>query len=248
MLALTLAGCARAGAAQMRPDATARVRGHDLAVHLAAGAAHPAGPLLLYATGDGGWPGDEGLFGRMLPWGYPQAAFSSAEYVALLEGPEGVTDPADLAADYGAIIDTAEHALGIGTDAPVVLVGFSRGSGLSVAAALDAHLRSRLRGILAIALTGEEEYVAERPSGELDAPGVMLQLYPALPRLGALRVAVIQSTHDDFLPADEARRRFGPDTATRRFRAIDAPDHSFGGKLTELGEEMKAGLDWIVGG
>jgi hypothetical protein len=100
-----------------------------------------------------------------------------------------------------------------------------------------------------VALTGEEEYVAERAVGAAAGSGltVMLQTYDALARLGPLRIAVIQSTRDEFLPAAEAGRRFGPETPARRFRAIDAADHSFGGKLAELGGEMKAGVEWIAG-
>jgi hypothetical protein len=245
-------GCASgtAGVSRVRPDRTVSVRGRDLAVHLAAGATHPQGPLLLYATGDGGWPGDEALFGRMRPWGYPMGAFSSADYVSLIDGPGRVIDPSQLATDCGTIVDVALHALELAPGTPVVLVGFSRGSGLAVAAATDSRLRARLRGILAIALTGEEEYVAELATDAAtgSSPSVMLQTYEALPRLGLLRVAVIQSTRDEFLPAADAQRRFGPDTPARRFRAIDAADHSFGGKLAELIREMKAGVEWIVGG
>ena len=77
VLTALAAGCASDAASQaLRPDRSVTLRGHTLAVHLAAGAAHRAGPLLLYATGDGGWPGNEALFDRMMPWGYPMAAFS----------------------------------------------------------------------------------------------------------------------------------------------------------------------------
>ena len=160
--------------------------------------------------------------------------------------PPGTVEPHQIADDYRAIIDAARQALKLGRDTRVVLVGLSRGSGLDVAAAGDPHLQSSLKGVLAIALTGEEEYVEER--GRPGTKGVMLQTYEALPRLGNLPIAVIQSTRDQYLPADEARRRFGPDAPGRRFRAIDAADHGFGGKLSELYREMKAGFDWIVGG
>jgi pimeloyl-ACP methyl ester carboxylesterase len=248
---LAAAGCASgaAGSSRLQPDHTTSLRGHDLTVHLASGGVHPAGPLLLYATGDGGWPGDEKLFDRMRPWGYPMGAISSADYVGLIDGPDRVVEPSFLATDFGAILDVAIRALDLAPETRVVLVGFSRGSGLAVAAATDARLRARLRGIVAIALTGEEEFVAEHPPGASAGvpPSVMLQTYQALPRLGPLRLAVIQSTRDEFLPAGEAQRRFGPETPVRRFRAIDAADHSFGGKLAELGAEMKAAVEWIVG-
>jgi hypothetical protein len=74
----------------------------------------------------------------------------------------------------------------------------------------------------------------------------MFQPYDALPGMIDLRVAVVQSSNDDYIPAAEAREYFGPDTPTRRFRAIEADDHSFGGALPEMYREMLASLDWIL--
>ena len=115
------------------------LRGRSLVVHLAAGGAHPRGQLLFYATGDGGFPGDEALFSRMMPWGYPLAAISSAEYIAPLLDSR-VADPAEISVDFSSVIASAKAALDLSPDAGVVLVGFSRGAGLAVAAALDGRL------------------------------------------------------------------------------------------------------------
>jgi type IV secretory pathway VirJ component len=39
-------------------------------------------PLLLYATGDGGWrSADRGLFQHLARWGYPLAGFSARHYL-----------------------------------------------------------------------------------------------------------------------------------------------------------------------
>jgi hypothetical protein len=229
---------------QLRPDRAINLRGNRLTIHLAAGDPHHSGPLLLYATGDGGFPGDEALFSRMMPWGYPLAAISSADYIAPLMADGRVADPTDVAADFSSIIDSARDALSLPPVTDVVLVGFSRGAGLVVSATLDGHLGPHLVGVLAVALGSREEYVAERTAGQ--AEGRMLLPYAELSRLGTVRVAVIQSTRDNFLPAAEAQRRFGPDLPTRRFRAIDATNHSFGGSLPQLVEEMRASLSWIL--
>jgi hypothetical protein len=231
-------------ALQLRPDRTITLRGIPLIIHLAAGDAHQTGPLLLYATGDGGFPGDEALFSRMMPWGYPLAAISSADYIAPLMADGRVADPRDVAADFSSIINAALDALSLPPETGVVLVGFSRGAGLAVAATLDGRLGPHLVGVLAVGLGDREEYVAERVAGE--AEGRMFLPYAELSRLGTARVAVIQSTQDNFLPAAEAQRRFGPDQPTRRFRAIEATNHSFGGSLPQLVEEMRASLSWIL--
>jgi fermentation-respiration switch protein FrsA (DUF1100 family) len=231
------------------PEAEAYVRlhSHELTIHLVASTAHPAGPLVLYATGDGGWWGaDKALFNHMMPWGYPLAGFSSRDYLHHLNQGRDKESPRQLADDYLAIIHTAEISLGMPLTSRVVLVGKSRGSGLAVAAAENPRLRTLLKGILAVALTGEEEYIEHRepdlPPGTL----VMLKTYDVLPRLGTLPVAVIQSTRDQYLPAATARERFGPDTPVRQFRAIDADNHNFGGKLDELYAEMSRSFDWIL--
>jgi virulence protein VirJ len=75
--------------------------------------------------------------------------------------------------------------------------------------------------------------------------GVTVDVYEYLPHLGDLPLAVIQSTRDNYLPADAARALFGPDTAHRRFQAIDAGNHSFKGARTELYDAMRAAVAWV---
>jgi hypothetical protein len=59
-------------------------------------------------------------------------------------------------------------------------------------------------------------------------------------------VAVIQSTRDNYIPADQARRLFGPDTPLRALVAIDAEDHNFGGAVARLYAEMEHSLRWLI--
>ena len=73
----------------------------------------------------------------------------------------------------------------------------------------------------------------------------MVQVYDYLPRLGDLPIAVVQSTHDNYLPAADARTLFGPDTARRRFQAIDARNHSFAGARDDMYRAIAGSLDWI---
>ncbi len=74
----------------------------------------------------------------------------------------------------------------------------------------------------------------------------MVQVYEYLPLLGTVPIAVIQSTHDHFLPAAAAAQLFGADTPTRRFRAIEAQNHSFGGAREEMYQACKEALAWIL--
>jgi len=209
-------------------------------------------PLLLYATGDGGWrSADRGLFQHLARWGYPVAGFSARHYLEHL-GFEATTR-AHVAEDYGRLIAFAKHQLELPGDTPTVLVGFSRGSGLAVVAAGQPELQPLLGGVLAVALTDEEEYVHEQetragrdPRDVSAAELAALRPYDQLTHLDRLPVAVIQSTEDGYLPAAQARQLFGPDDERRRFHAIRAGNHTFAGARDALYEQARVALEWIV--
>jgi hypothetical protein len=235
-----LGGCAarsiRGDAQPHVADGTIRLNDHALRLHFANPGAAGSRPLLVYATGDGGWHRkDLGTYRHLVSFGNPLVGFDARDYVTHL-GPvsDGSTTPARLAADYARIIDAARGALSLPAGYPVVLVGVSRGAGLAVVAAGQGTLRASIGGVLAIALTREEEYVNEA------------QLYQYLSRLADTPVAVVQSTRDGYLPADEARRLFGPDAPYRWLQPIQARNHSFGGARGEMYQAAARALDWIA--
>jgi pimeloyl-ACP methyl ester carboxylesterase len=199
-------------------------------------------PLLIYATGDGGWRGkDLDLFRHLSTFGYAIAGFSAPEYVKHLRGDQETTTPSLLARDFAAIIESAKTELNLPAITPVILVGVSRGAGLSVVAAGQPPLREALDGVVVMALTKEEEHVRWRRRRQ----ATELEIYDYLPRLD-LPVAVIQSTRDNYLPADQARTLFGSDTDRRQFHAIDARNHSFAGARPLLYETLRSSLEWVV--
>jgi len=257
-LALTAAGCSHA-IPPLDPSAPVRMEtellfedGDSLALHLSrpcdVDAMHP---LIIYATGDGGWRGkDRDAFEEMTAWGYPIAGFSSPNYLRHVVRHTHQTTPADVARDYARVIDLARTRMAIAGDAPAILVGVSRGSGLAVAAAGEASLQPELAGIVAVALTREEEYVhrlKRRRGAPLAAPElVMLDNYEYLPRLRNLPLSIIQSTHDDYLPAEEARRLLGPDSALRQLHPISSKNHSFTDARAALYSELRSSIAWVV--
>ena len=209
-------------------------------------------PLLLYATGDGGWrSADRGLFQQLARGGYPLAGFSARHYLEHLRFE--ATTPARVAADYGRLIAFAKEALELPDDTLTVLVGFSRGAGLAVVAAGEPELQAFLDGVLAVALGDEEEYVRDaepRTGGDPRDPSARAQAalrpYDVLAGLGRLPVAVIQSTKDSYLPAAQARQLFGPDGERRRLYPIRAGSHTFSGARAALYEQARVALEWIV--
>lgn len=226
--------------------------GHELEVHLSRPCTLDAQhPLVLFATGDGGWRGkDKQAFERMTAWGYPLAGFSAPSYLRHLVRHLHETTPRDVAHDYMRLIRLAKTRLGLPERTPTVLVGVSRGAGLAVAAAGEPELQPALAGVVAVALTREEEYVhrLKRPKHEpkADPELVMLDNYDYLPRLRNLPLSIIQSTNDEYLPAEEARRLLGPDSALRELHPIQARNHSFADAREPLYRQLQASLAWVA--
>jgi hypothetical protein len=72
-----------------------------------------------------------------------------------------------------------------------------------------------------------------------------LELYPYIPQLGDVPLSVIQSTRDNYLPADAARELFGADTPRRVLHAVDARNHSFSGARDVLYSTLRSSLAWV---
>jgi hypothetical protein len=231
---------------------------HPLLLRLSKPAQAQAGDVLIvYATGDGGWEGLAGdIYDWLSGWNYPVVGFSSREYLRDLAyvSDSATTTPRRLVSDYRSIIGFAESRMELPASTPVILVGLSRGAGLSVVAAGQGELNAQLAGLLAIALTKEEEHVIRyrsvRPRSDGGRPireRVVIETYRYLNRLADLPVMVLQSTLDGYLPAEAARRLFGPDTLLRKLRAVEAANHSFRNGCPALHAECESALKWMTG-
>ncbi len=229
------------------------IRFHHRAVplHLARRPGSGAAPLIVYVTGDGGWRGADPLvFRALVQWGYPAAGMEARDYLDHLGDLEQRATPRRLGVDYAHLLRYARRELGLGAATGAVLVGFSRGAGLAVLAAGQAALRPSLFGVVAVALTDEEDELALDVSVDSEArssPPAVINPYRLLPAVGTLPVVVIQSTRDSYVTAAEARPLFGPDTSSRRLVVIDSDGHTFGGARDHLLDSLRASLQWIAG-
>jgi pimeloyl-ACP methyl ester carboxylesterase len=198
--------------------------------------------LILYSTGDGGRRGlDQDLREVLTTGDYPVAGFSSKSYLKNFGRDSKTTSAVRLVRDFACIISLAEKRLGLPENTNVILVGLSRGAGLSVVAAGQGPLKLRVAGVLAIALTREEEHVvhshwhrARANSGRTDDASAEIKTYEYLMRLSGTPVAVIQSTNDHYLSADAARILFGPDSDLHGLIAVKARNHRFRGGFVSL--------------
>ena len=258
VLATLMSGCGvriptPASRAPARFDRPMSLNDRTLTLHLADAPRSSSPLLIMYVTGDGGWHHkDLAVYRQLVKWGYPVVGVSAPEYLKPFRQAKRMTTPVALARDYEAILTSAKAFLGMPPRAMVVLVGVSRGADLAIVAAGRGMLKSQLAGVVAVGLTKEEEFVGQfrRVRGrnrDLARVATVIQLYSYLPRIGATPVSIIQSTHDTYVPAAEARKLYGADTERRHFLAVESRDHSFSDARSALYSGLHVALDWVSG-
>lgn len=213
---------------------------------------HP-GYLVVFATGDDGWFGtSRAVFSHLADEGYTLAGFSAPEALQDIASSGKRVSTAQAAQGLKELYAQAKLHLGLPDSTRIIIVGFSRGASVVAFTAVHPELRDDLRGAVAIALTGEADYLrappedVRRPEIQVDERDRIL-LYPALKLLGSTPLAVIQSTNDSYVPAAESRRLLGADTPSLRLYEVEAKDHGFSDARDTLMRDLDDALSWIEG-
>jgi hypothetical protein len=238
----------------------AMVHERSLALHLASPRTPPTGaaPLVLYASGDGGWFGAAvGMFRTIASSGLPTVGFSTKALLRIEHQRSHPLTVPQLAADYQQIIDAARSQLRLPSDVPIVLTGWSRGASLGVLLATSRDADLHVVGLVAIGLAARERLDIEGDSdddaatapagaegGGPHAPS--FELYPLLARLAPRRAVVIQASGDGYLPASRARLLFGADSKEKRLVTIDAHNHRFSGGEASFAAALVDAVGWVA--
>jgi len=211
----------------------------------------PTGTLVIFATGDAGWMGaSRQVFEHMAEQGYYLAGFDTRKAIAPNRDTGERMSIPDAGVELEAMFVHAKRALGLPETARAIVVGDSRGATMVIFAAAEKHLRTEVAGAVAIALTREADYLRAPPPADRD-PAIhvddegRIQIYPVLDRLNTIPIAVIQSTHDRYVPSAESRRLMGPDTPMRRLYEVEARNHGFDGGREQLLANLDDALKWI---
>ena len=107
--------------------------------------------------------------------------------------------------------------------------------------------------VVAIGMTAGENLRLDEADDDDDGEVVatknghaLFQPYARIAQLGERPCAVIQATHDRYLPALRAQALFGDDTPTRRFYSIDARNHRFSGGRQAFATALTDALHFVV--
>jgi hypothetical protein len=206
-------------------------------------------PLVIFASGDGGWFGAAiGMFETIAAAGYPVAGLSSRALLRAIRQPGHPLSASRLRESYQEIIDAAKRAANLPDTTGVILAGWSRGASISVIAGAEPPPMP-LAGIVAIGLSADENLNIDLDSDEDIEPGAIapggIDTY-VLSRAILGRVAVIQSSGDGYLPADRARMLFGAESPSRRFFEVPASNHRFSGGAATFRLSLTEALNWVA--
>ncbi len=261
-------GCAARGSAPEAPglaprETSRRVQlyGRDLTLHFATtpGARDPLAPLVLYASGDGGWFGTAiGMFRSVASDGFDVVGFSSRAFMQIVQSGSSTTTPEHVVAAYGLILEAARHELGLPMTTPVVLTGWSRGASIGVLVAGNLHVDPHVRGVVAIGLAARDhlDVAGDTDDDRADAVGPALaggplrdgeiDMYARIAHIAPRRSVVIQASQDGYLPAEGARTLFGVDSNVKHLVTVTARNHRFHGGELAFVDALRDAVRWVA--
>jgi fermentation-respiration switch protein FrsA (DUF1100 family) len=203
----------------------------------------PAGTVL-YAPGDGGWRGFAVTMAEtMSDWGYDVYGIDTKRYLESFTGKTTLTVN-DVMSDFATLAGWA------GKGGQVAIVGWSEGAGLGLLAGAAEANRKFFSGLVAISL-GESSvlgwraidnltYITKREPNEPHFPSL-----PYLPKVAPLPFVMIHSGHDEYTPAETARKMFAAAGEPKRFWLIPAGNHRFDDGRDAFFQALREGLQWI---
>lgn len=245
-LALWLAATATAQATQPG-KMTIQLRGKAQETFYYPSAITPSAPTpVLFSSGDGGWRGAAVTVAQTIAsWGYDVYGFDSKRYLEsfMVDGQATLTQ--SLVAS-----DMAAAARAIGGGRKVILVGWSQGAGMSLAAAAAAEHKSAFAGVITLGLP-RTAVLGWRFS---DTLAVLARREPNEPSFDTLTLAsavtplpayVIYGDRDEYTSIALARELFANIREPRRLAVIPGGNHRFDGATEQFHQSLREGLSWI---
>jgi type IV secretory pathway VirJ component len=244
MVAVALIGIAATAALASQVTERLTIRGREQLLHVYG----PAdGVPVIVSSGDGGWVHLGPHVAELLAArGFFVVGFDVKAYLTGFTSEAATLRAADEPGDYLTLATFAAATTG----RKPVLIGVSEGAGLSVLAAADPRAKAALAGVIALGLPEVNElgwrwkdsliylthHVPNEPtfSAAATAAGV-----------APLPLALVQSTHDEFVPPADTRRIFDHASAPKQLWFVDASNHGFTNKLPEFDARLLEALEWV---
>jgi fermentation-respiration switch protein FrsA (DUF1100 family) len=233
-----------AGSAAGQTGETLTIRGRPQLLRLYGSR---GGTPAIVSSGDGGWIHlGPHVAEQLAARGFFVVGFDVRAYLSGFTTGGGTLGTGDEPGDYKALVDFAAR----GTTYKPILIGVSEGAGLSVLAATDPHTRAAIAGVIGLGLPDLNElgwrwrdaltYITH---GTPNEPTFSTAAFVA--RIAPLPLAVIHSTHDEFVPLSEAQQIVDRAQPPKRLWTVTATNHRFSGNVEEFNRALFEAIDWI---
>ena len=154
--------------------------------------------------------------------------------------------PSDVPRNYATLVD---HVAPAGSPRPI-LCGVSEGAGLSVLAATDPAVQSRVACVVALGLPDKNElgwrfrdsmiYITRKTPDE-----PLFSVREIVARVPPVPLAVFQSSHDEFVPPEDTQAIFAQAREPKRLWRIEVADHRYSDRQPELQRGLLEAIAWI---
>lgn len=202
---------------------------------------------VMFLPGDGGWRGTAVSVARTIAsWGYDVFGFDTKRYLEMFSEGGAKLTPQELAGDVRSA--AAQVAAG---HQRVILIGWSQGASMAVAAAASAGPRVPIKGVLTLGLPESgvlgwdwKATMAILARRTPDQPVFPVQ--PLLAQLTPRPIWMIHGSEDEYTPLPQARSLFRTASEPKRMEEISGANHRFDGRQDELHRSLQKGLEWIT--
>jgi pimeloyl-ACP methyl ester carboxylesterase len=225
---------------------TVTIRGQEQRIYLYQATSPARHRKILFAPGDAGCRGFAVAIAEQLAKeGYDTYCLDVLHYLESFTGKVILTTE-QIASDFNQIarwIEQKDHE-------PILLVGWSEGAGLDLAAAANAANQVVFDGIIAIGMP-EDNILAWRWK---DIGAWITKKSPReptfksadfMPRIAPLPLFVIGSTSNQWVTPDATRKLFSLAREPKRLAIVNARDHKYGGNIRVFFNVLRDGLDWV---
>lgn len=201
----------------------------------------------IVSSGDGGWLHLAPRVAAMLAArGFFVVGFDSKAYLESFTTGATALTVSEVPADYRTLV---RLAAGRSSHKPL-LIGVSEGAALSVLAATDPEVKALVTGVIGLGL-GDVNELAWRWKDSLiylthgvpDEP--RFSTIALAGRVAPTPLALINATHDEYVPAGEVDRIMAAAREPKRLWMIEAADHRFSDRQSELALRLAEAIDWV---
>ena len=201
----------------------------------------------IVSSGDGGWVHLAPQVAAMLAArGFFVVGFDSKAYLESFTSGAITLTVSNVPADYLALARFTSRR----SSQKPLLIGVSEGAALSLLAATDPAVKAQVAGVVGLGL-GDENELGWRWKDSL------IYLTHGLPnepkfstialagRVSPTPLAVINATHDEYVPAGEVDRILAAAQQPKQLWMIAAADHRFSDNQAELALRLVEAIAWV---